>query len=189
MHAAMNRPPLLPRLRAVRALVLDVDGILTDGRLHFTEHGTEHKVFHSRDGHGIKLAQRIGIEVAIISGRASPALHHRAQNLGIQHCLTGIARKGDALLELCRSLGLTAEQCAVMGDDVIDLPMLTAAGVSATVADAPAVIRHRVDWVTRLPGGHGAVREFIDLLIDAQDQWPTVLADHDPRDTRPIGAA
>ncbi|WP_407275300.1 KdsC family phosphatase [Halothiobacillus sp. DCM-1] len=182
-------PALLARLRAVRALVLDVDGILTDGRLHFTEHGTEHKVFHSRDGHGIKLAQRIGIEVAIISGRASPALHHRAQNLGISHCLTGIARKGEALIELCATLGIPPEHCAVMGDDVIDLPMLQRAGVSATVADAPAVIRHRVDWVTRLPGGQGAVREFIELLIDAQDQWPAILADHDPRDARPIGAA
>lgn len=189
MSAPVNPPPLLARLRAVRALVLDVDGILTDGRLHFTEHGTEHKVFHSRDGHGIKLAQRIGIEVAIISGRASPALHHRAQNLGITHCLTGIARKGEALAALCQTLGITPSQCAAMGDDVIDLPMLALAGVSATVADAPAAIRHRVDWVTRLAGGHGAVREFIDLLIDAQDQWPAALADHDPRDQRPIGAA
>lgn len=174
----MNHPDLLTRLKLTQALVLDVDGILTDGRLHFTEQGEEHKIFHSRDGHGIKLAQKLGIEVAIISGRASPALRHRAENLGIQHCLIGIRDKGDALEALAKSLGIETRQCAVMGDDIIDLPMLNRAGVSVTVADAPAVIRARVDWVTSLGGGQGAVREFIDLLIDARDAWSTVMAEH-----------
>lgn len=174
----MSQTDLLTRLKQIRALVLDVDGVLTDGRLHFTEQGEEHKVFHSRDGHGIKLAQRIGIEVSIISGRASPALRHRAENLGIRHCMIGIKDKGPALEELARTLGVELQVIAVMGDDVIDLPMLNRAGVSATVADAPAAIRARVDWVTTLGGGQGAVREFIDLLIDARDAWSTVIADH-----------
>jgi 3-deoxy-D-manno-octulosonate 8-phosphate phosphatase (KDO 8-P phosphatase) len=174
----MNTPDLLTRLTQVRALVLDVDGILTDGRLHFTELGAEHKIFHSRDGHGIKMAQKIGIEVAIISGRASPALRHRAENLGITHCLIGVKDKGAALETLAQTLGLTLQECAVMGDDVIDLPMLNRAGLSVTVADAPALIRARVDWVTRLPGGYGAVRELIDLIINARDAWPLVLADY-----------
>lgn len=174
----MKKTDLLSRLRAVRALILDVDGVLTDGRLHFTEHGEEHKVFHSRDGHGIKMAQKIGIEVAIISGRASPALRHRADNLGITHCLIGVRDKGEALETLAKTLGIRPDECAVMGDDVIDLPMLNRAGVSVTVADAPSLIQSRVDWVTHLSGGQGAVRELIDLLIDARDAWPAVLADY-----------
>lgn len=174
----MNTPDLLTRLRQVRALILDVDGILTDGRLHFTAQGEEHKIFHSRDGHGIKLAQKLGIEVAIISGRASPALRHRAENLGIHHCLIGIQDKGATLDALASTLGITLQQCAVMGDDVIDLPMLNRAGIAVTVADAPALIRSRVDWVTSLGGGQGAVREFIDLLIDARDAWPEILAEY-----------
>ncbi len=178
MSTPMNKPDLLTRLRQVRALVLDVDGVLTDGRLHFTEQGEEHKVFHSRDGHGIKMAQKIGIEVAIISGRASPALRHRAENLGITHCLIGVRDKGAALETLTQTLGISMHECAVMGDDVIDLPMLNRAGVSATVADAPGLIRARVDWVTRLGGGQGAVRELIDLMINARDAWPLVLADY-----------
>jgi 3-deoxy-D-manno-octulosonate 8-phosphate phosphatase (KDO 8-P phosphatase) len=178
MNKTMNTPDLLTRLSQVRALVLDVDGILTDGRLHFTEQGEEHKIFHSRDGHGIKMAQKIGIEVAIISGRASPALRHRAENLGIAHCLIGVKDKGAALETLAQTLGITLQECAVMGDDVIDLPMLNRAGVSVTVADAPALIRARVNWVTRLPGGQGAVRELIDLIINARDAWPLVLADY-----------
>lgn len=174
----MNAPDLLTRLQQIRALVLDVDGILTDGRLHFTEQGEEHKVFHSRDGHGIKLAQKLGIEVSIISGRASPALRHRAENLGIRHCMIGIRDKGAALETLALALDIESRHFAVMGDDVIDLPMLNRAGVSATVADAPAIIRARVDWVTSLGGGQGAVREFIDLIIDARNAWSTVIADH-----------
>lgn len=178
MNPKPHKLDLRTRLSQVRALILDVDGVLTDGRLHFTDEGQEHKVFHSRDGHGIKMAQKIGIEVAIISGRASPALRHRAENLGMNHCLIGIKDKGAALENLAQTLSLSLAQCAVMGDDVIDLPMLNRAGISVTVADAPALIRARVDWVTRLPGGYGAVRELIDLMIDARDAWPIVLADY-----------
>lgn len=174
----MKKPDLSSRLREVRALILDVDGVLTDGRLHFTEQGEEHKVFHSRDGHGIKMAQKIGIEVAIVSGRASPALMHRADNLGISHCLVGVHDKGEALETLAKTLGISTEQCAVIGDDIIDIPMLNRAGVSVTVSDAPRQIQSRVDWVTHLGGGQGAVREFIDLLIEARGAWPTVLADY-----------
>lgn len=172
----MGKTDILSRLRDVRALILDVDGVLTDGRLHFTEHGEEHKVFHSRDGHGIKIAQQIGIDVAIISGRASDALRHRAENLGISHCLLGIRDKGEAIEMLAAQLGVPLAACAAMGDDIIDLPMLNRVGVSVTVADAPGLIRSRVDWVTRLGGGQGAVREFIDLLITARGEWPSVLA-------------
>lgn len=170
--------PLLDRLAELKALVLDVDGVLTDGRLHFTEQGEEMKVFHSRDGHGIKLAQMLGIEVAIITGRSSPAVSHRARNLGIEHVMLGIKDKGKAIEELADKLGIPMEQMAVMGDDVIDLPMLSRAGVSATVADAPILVRARCDWVSQQRGGDAAVRSFIDMIIDARDAWSTVLAAH-----------
>lgn len=175
MNAERQRP-LLDRLSEIRALVLDVDGILTDGRLQFTEQGEEMKTFHSRDGHGIKLAQMLGIEVAIITGRASPAVTHRARNLGIDHALLGIKDKGTAIEELAAKLDISTTQMAVMGDDVIDLPMLARAGVAATVANAPALVRARCDWVTQRRGGDAAVREFIDMIIDARNAWPTILA-------------
>jgi len=175
MNAERQRP-LLDRLAGIRALILDVDGVLTDGRLQFTEQGEEMKTFHSRDGHGIKLAQMLGIEVAIITGRSSPAVSHRARSLGIEHALLGIKDKGAAIEELAAKLDIPTAQMAVMGDDVIDLPMLSRASVSATVADAPILVRARCDWVTQRRGGNAAVREFIDMIIDARNDWSTVLA-------------
>ena len=168
--------PLLDRLARTRVLILDVDGVLTDGRLHITEQGEELKVFHSRDGHGIKLLQKLGVTVAIISGRASPAIIHRAKGLGIDQVMLGIKDKGAAIEEMASRLDVPMTEMAVIGDDVIDLPMLARAGVAATVADAPVLVRARCDWVGQRVGGDAAVREFIDLLIDVRDAWPVVLA-------------
>lgn len=166
----------IERARDVRLLVLDVDGVLTDGRLHLTEDGEEHKIFHSRDGHGIKLIQELGVDVAIITGRSSSAVTRRANNLGIQHVVLGATDKGQAIEELSQLVDVPLEQMAAMGDDVLDLPMLNRAGLSATVSDAPMVIRSRVDWVSPLPGGAGAVRALTDMLIDIRGQWGNVLA-------------
>jgi len=166
----------IERAREVRLLVLDVDGVMTDGRLHLTEDGHEHKIFHSRDGHGIKLIQELGVDVAIITGRASEAVTRRATSLGIQHVVLGATDKGQAIEELAELVDVPLEQMAAMGDDVLDLPMLNRAGLSATVSDAPAVIRSRVDWISPVPGGQGAVRALIDALIDARGQWGDVLA-------------
>ena len=166
----------IERARDIRLLVLDVDGVMTDGRLHLTENGEEHKIFHSRDGHGIKLIQELGIDVAIITGRASEAVTRRARGLGIQHVVLGATDKGQAIEELSQLVGVPLEHVAAMGDDVLDLPMLNRAGLSATVSDAPTLIRHRVDWVSPLPGGSGAVRALIDTLIDVRGQWGDVLA-------------
>ncbi len=166
----------IERARQVRLLVLDVDGVMTDGRLHLTENGEEHKIFHSRDGHGIKLIQELGVDVAIITGRSSNAVSRRAKSLGIQHVVLGATDKGQAIEELAQLLDIGLGEIAAMGDDVLDLPMLNRAGLSATVSDAPMVIRSRVDWISPVPGGYGAVRALIDAMIDARDQWGDVLA-------------
>ncbi len=172
---ARHEETWLERARGIRLLVLDVDGVMTDGRLHLTEGGDEHKIFHSRDGHGIKLIQSLGVDVAIITGRSSPAVSQRAADLGIQHVVLGATDKGQAIEELAQLLELELVEVAAMGDDVLDLPMLNRAGLSATVADAPQVIRSRVDWISPLPGGQGAVRALIDTLIDARDEWAEIL--------------
>lgn len=172
----MNDKNWIECAREVRLLVLDVDGVLTDGRLHLTEDGEEHKIFHSRDGHGIKLIQELGVDVAIITGRSSSAVTRRANNLGIQHVVLGATDKGQAIEELSQLVDIPLEQMAAMGDDVLDLPMLNRAGLSATVSDAPMIIRSRVDWVSPLPGGAGAVRALTDMLIDIRGQWGNVLA-------------
>lgn len=163
----MTVDALLDRARRVRLLVLDVDGVLTDGRLYVAASGEEFKVFHVRDGAGIVALQRAGIAVAIISGRDSAAVSHRADELGIRHVRQGVADKAAALRSLLGELGVAAEQTACVGDDTPDLPMLAAAGLAIAVADAHPAVRAAAHWVTRVNGGCGAVRETCDLLLSA----------------------
>jgi 3-deoxy-D-manno-octulosonate 8-phosphate phosphatase (KDO 8-P phosphatase) len=153
------------RLARVRLLVLDVDGVLTDGSLYYTERGEEIKKFHVRDGQGIKLAQQVGIEIALISGNASAAVEQRALVLGIRHVFLGVDDKLARLEALCTHLGLSLAQVAYVGDDVNDLPTLQAVGCPCTVADAMPANRACALYVTHLPGGQGAVREICDLLV------------------------
>jgi 3-deoxy-D-manno-octulosonate 8-phosphate phosphatase (KDO 8-P phosphatase) len=159
---------VLARARQVRLLVLDVDGVLTDGRLHITADGEETKVFHVRDGSGIVAVQRAGIQVAIISGRASAAVARRAAELGIQHVRQGISDKGAALDQLLQELQLAPAALACVGDDTPDLPMLQRAALAVVVADAHASVRPAAHWITTAAGGHGAVREVCDLLLHAR---------------------
>ena len=149
----------------VRLLVLDVDGVLTDGRLWYGADGEVLKGFHVRDGLGIKSLLAIGIEVAIISGRDSPAVARRASELGIRHVIQGCDDKGRALDALCATLRVEAAAVACIGDDTPDLPMLTRAGLAVAVADAHPDVRAVANRVTTLPGGHGAVREVCDWLL------------------------
>ncbi|MGC9457449.1 MAG: KdsC family phosphatase [Halothiobacillaceae bacterium] len=167
---------LQEKLRQVRVLVLDVDGVMTDGKLYFDANGRELKAFHSRDGHGIKLAQAAGIEVAIISGRESGAVMARAANLGIEHCILGSLTKGEAIESLAGKLDEPLARFAAMGDDIIDLPMLRRAGVAATVPDAPEIVKTHADWISEQRGGDGAVRSFIEVLLQAQGSWDRVTA-------------
>jgi 3-deoxy-D-manno-octulosonate 8-phosphate phosphatase (KDO 8-P phosphatase) len=159
---------LLERARRVRVLVLDVDGVLTDGRLHITAQGEETKVFHVRDGSGIVAVQRAGITVAIISGRDSAAVTRRANELGIRHVFQGISDKRAALDALLAELGATPDALACVGDDTPDVPMLERATLAVAVADAHATARAAAHWTTPSAGGHGAVREVCDLLLSAR---------------------
>jgi 3-deoxy-D-manno-octulosonate 8-phosphate phosphatase (KDO 8-P phosphatase) len=151
--------------QAIRLLVLDVDGVLTDGRLYFGPRGEALKVFHVRDGHGIVQLRRAGLEVAVISGRRSPMVAMRCRELGVRHVHQGSADKLAVLIRLCRRLRLTPAACACVGDDLPDLPLMQAVALSFAVADAHPDVRRAADHVTRLPGGSGAVREVCDRLL------------------------
>jgi 3-deoxy-D-manno-octulosonate 8-phosphate phosphatase (KDO 8-P phosphatase) len=158
---------VLARARRIRLLVLDVDGVLTDGRLYLSAAGEELKVFHVRDGSGLVAVLRAGIEVAIISGRDSAAVTRRAAELGIDRVLQGVADKGAALDVLLTELGVAAEETACVGDDTPDLPMLRRVGLAIGVADSHPALREAVHWLTPSPGGRGAVRDVCDLLLSA----------------------
>ena len=159
---------VMERARRVKLLVLDVDGVLTDGRLYISAAGEELKVFHVRDGSGLVALQRAGVAVAIISGRSSPAVTRRAAELGIRHVCQGIGDKADELDRLLQELGVNAEEVACVGDDTPDLPMLRMAGFAVAVADAHPALDSEVHWVTTSGGGRGAVREVCDLLLSAR---------------------
>jgi 3-deoxy-D-manno-octulosonate 8-phosphate phosphatase (KDO 8-P phosphatase) len=157
-----------PALRRARALVLDVDGVLTDGRLYYGAKGEALKAFHVRDGHGIKAVAAAGITVAIISGRKSAMVAKRARELGIRHVVQGAGDKLAALTKLAAKLGLPLEHCVCVGDDTPDAPILSAAGLGVAVADAHADALAAADLTTTRPGGRGAVREVCDWLIAAR---------------------
>lgn len=159
---------LLERANDIRLLVLDVDGVLTDGRLYFSSRGEEMKCFHVRDGAGIVHLLRAGLQVAVISGRSSRAVERRMSELGVTWVRQGIEDKQAALRELLDILGLTVQSVACMGDDVADLPLLEVARLAVTVADAHASVKSRAHFITQAKGGRGAVREVCDLILESQ---------------------
>jgi len=159
---------VLERARRIRLLVLDVDGVLTDGRLYLSPAGEELKVFHVRDGSGLVAVQRAGIAVAIVSGRDSAAVTRRAAELGIRHVRQGVADKGMELDRLLAELAIDPAETACVGDDTPDLPMLRRAGLAIAVADAHPALTEAAHWTTAAPGGRGAVREVCDLLLSAR---------------------
>ena len=164
------------RAAAIRLFALDVDGVLTDGRIIYGNDGEELKAFNIRDGLGIKLLQRAGIEVAIITGRSSTIVDRRARELGISHVVQGREDKRVALEELCVQCDVGLAECAYMGDDLPDLGAVRAAGLGLTVADGAGALRDAADWCSELPGGAGAVREACEALLRARQQW-TALED------------
>lgn len=168
-------PMLQERASRIRLLALDVDGVLTDGRLYFDTTGNELKAFHTRDGLGLKALQRFGIELALITGRSSAMVTQRAEQLGIRHVYQGAVDKLSAYLDLLSNTGLGNEDVCYAGDDWIDLPVLLRVGLSITVPDADDEVRNRVHWVTRRAGGHGAVREICDLILSAQGHYRVLL--------------
>lgn len=158
----------LKKTASLALMGFDVDGVLTDGTLYFGPGGDELKAFSSLDGHGIKLLRQAGIEVVIISGRQSRALELRAQNLGVTELHMAVEDKLGCLRALLAQRTLGLAQAGYMGDDVVDLEILTACGFSATVADGHPEVRRHVDFVSRLGGGKGAVREVCDLILKSQ---------------------
>lgn len=164
--------------QSLRLVILDVDGVLTDGSLYLDQAGVETKGFYVRDGHGLKLLKRFGLELAIITARHSPAVAYRAHELGIQHVYQGYQDKCLAYTELKIERGLEDEVIAYMGDDLVDLPILARAGLPAAPADAHPEVLSRARFVSRLPGGRGAVRELCDFILQAQGKWQEVMAEH-----------
>ncbi len=162
-------------MKDIKCLVLDVDGVLTDSRIYFTDDGQEMKAFNSKDGHGLKLLMRAGITVAIITGRFSRALEHRVKDLGIEHVIQGAKDKKSALLELARTIGIDPGEMAYMGDDVVDLPPMALCGMRIAPADAMELVQQKADVVTKLPGGHGAVREAVEIILKRLGLFDTVM--------------
>ncbi len=164
------------RVEKVKLLVLDVDGVLTDGRLYYHDDGTETKAFNVRDGHGIKLAQRAGIDVALISGRSSSCVDKRAADLGITEVVQGPKDKVPTFERLLAEKRLGPEQAAFVGDDLVDLPVMRRAGFAVAVADASEHLFDAAHYVTLARGGRGAVREVIELILTTQGLWGKVVA-------------
>jgi 3-deoxy-D-manno-octulosonate 8-phosphate phosphatase (KDO 8-P phosphatase) len=165
----MKVPIKLQRVK-IKLLVLDVDGVLTDGKLYISATGIESKAFNVRDGLGLKLLLKAGFEVAIISGRNSRAVRHRMRDLGIKHLYLGVENKIMALKKLQNKLRLSAKNISYIGDDLLDLPVMKQVGFSVAVYDAIPEVRRNADYITTAIGGNGAVREVCDLLILALEQ-------------------
>lgn len=159
----------------IRLVLLDVDGVLTDGRLLIGEDGTESKAFNIRDGHGIKMLQQTGIEVGIVTGRTSGAVKHRAADLSVTHLYQGQDDKLSVLEELLTKLALQPTQAAFVGDDIVDLPAMLQVGLAIAVNDAHELVKEHAHWVTPSAGGRGAVREVCEMLMRAQGTYVTAM--------------
>jgi 3-deoxy-D-manno-octulosonate 8-phosphate phosphatase (KDO 8-P phosphatase) len=164
-----TRSSLQAKTKKIKLLLLDVDGIMTDGRIILDNQGNELKAFHVRDGHGIKLLQRAGIVIGIITGRKSDVVDRRANELGIQEVHQGAYEKIVVYNALLEKYGLQDDEVAYMGDDVVDIEILQRVGIAVTVSDADPAVRPHVDLITKTAGGRGAVREFINLILKHRD--------------------
>ena len=168
-------PLLLERAASIRMLVLDVDGVLTDGNLYFDSNGNEMKAFSTRDGLGLRSLQLCGIELALITGRQSAIVDRRAEQLGIRHVYQGCNDKLNAFNHLLEKTGFDEQQVCYAGDDWIDLPVLERVGLSVTVSDADKIVKDSVHWITSNRGGKGAVREICNLVLATQGLDKKVL--------------
>ena len=185
LEKARNRQPpdekgyvwraCLPKAKEVKLLLLDVDGILTDGTIIYTHEGNEIKAFHTRDGLGIRLLQEAGVEVGLITARESEAVTRRAQDLDMKHVFQKTRNKLAVYEQLTKELGLQASEVGYMGDDWLDLPLLVRVGFSATVADAVPEVKEVAHYTTKRKGGRGAVREICDLILEAKEMHGALL--------------
>ena len=170
---------LRARARKVKLLLMDVDGVLTDGRIYYLPRPggvmLETKTFHARDGLGLRFVRESGIKLGIISGRSSPVVQHRARELGIEYVAEGASNKLEPYEKILRASGLKRDQVCYVGDDVVDLPVLRRVGLAVGVADGHPLLRRYVHYVTKARSGAGAIREVAELLLQAQGKWPAIL--------------
>jgi 3-deoxy-D-manno-octulosonate 8-phosphate phosphatase (KDO 8-P phosphatase) len=171
-----GRAAFAARLKAIRLLVCDVDGVLTDGGMWLTSDGREAKRFSAHDGLGLSLARAAGLTTAFLTARRSPVVARRARECGVPLVLQGRRDKGPALAELCRRAAVPTAATAYVGDDLVDLPALRLAGLAVAVANAVPEVKRAADFVTAACGGHGAVREVIEHLLKAQGRWTQAVA-------------
>jgi 3-deoxy-D-manno-octulosonate 8-phosphate phosphatase (KDO 8-P phosphatase) len=175
----MSGESAVERAQRIKLIIFDVDGVLTDGSLFFGDDGEEYKAFNSRDGHGIKMLRATGVDAAIITGRTSQVVAHRARNLGIARIIQGSEDKLASYQHLLAEVGLKPEETAFMGDDVVDLPVMRRCGLAISVPEASPDVRCRAHLLTSLPGGHGAAREACEFIMRAQGSWAAQLALYD----------
>ncbi|MBI1422713.1 MAG: 3-deoxy-manno-octulosonate-8-phosphatase KdsC [Gammaproteobacteria bacterium] len=159
---------VLEKAAHIKLVVFDVDGVLTDGSLFFGDDGQEYKAFYSRDGLGMKLLQQTGVEIGVITARNSQVVEHRMRNLGIENVYQGKLNKLDAFHHLLDKLGVAPQQTAYAGDDVVDLPVMKAAGLAIAVQDAHPFVKQHAHWITQHAGGRGAARDVCELIMQAQ---------------------
>ena len=166
---------LTNRARRIKLLLMDCDGVLTDGRLWLTADGDEQKAFHARDGQGISLLHRAGLQTGIITGRTSSAVDRRAQDLKISYVRQYAKDKIKALEEILAEAGVTTDECSYIGDDVGDIPVMRRVALAVAVSDAVEETKQAAHYITALKGGQGAVREVCDLVLKAQGRWDEVM--------------
>ncbi len=176
MAREMTDERLLNKIRRVKLLILDVDGVLTDGRIIIDDAGVESKNFDVKDGHGLKIIMRYGIDVVLLTGRRSQVVERRAADLGIAEVHQGIRNKVEALAELLLRRDLAPGETAYAGDDIVDIPLFKRVGFAVAVADAVPEVRQVADYVTGCKGGRGAVRELCEVILQAQELWADVAA-------------
>jgi 3-deoxy-D-manno-octulosonate 8-phosphate phosphatase (KDO 8-P phosphatase) len=164
------------RAKKIKLAVFDVDGVMTDGSLFLADDGQEFKAFNSLDGHGMKMLNRSGVELVIITGRTSQLVALRAINLGVTHLYQGSEDKLTAFLDVLEKSGLDPAECAYMGDDVVDLPVMRRCGLAVCVPAAPALVKQHSHYITQLPGGGGAVRELCEMIMQAQGTFEAQMA-------------
>lgn len=168
----INFEKILP----IRFLILDIDGVMTDGSITYTSSGEELKTFNVQDGAGLKYWDRAGHAAGIITGRSSPMVERRAEELGIQYCEMGAKIKLPAFEQMLSRAGVTPEETAMLGDDLPDLPLIRRAGFGLAVRNAVGEVKEAADYITNKTGGQGAVREVIELILKAQGRWDAIMA-------------
>ena len=171
----MDKAEVEQRAARIKLLLMDCDGVLTDGRIWILENGEDQKAFHTHDGLGIDLLHRAGLISGIISGRTSSALQRRAQSLGVSFVWQGREDKRQAFADTLTQAGVSSEEVAFAGDDLTDLPLMRLSGLAVAVADAAAEVKAHAHYVTGAKGGKGAVREVVELILKAQGRWDDVV--------------